>query len=165
MTERPRLRKRPLEADAATTARADEIDIAGCASIAYSSEVQLTRLRIYSTDAPALALPVGSAPGAHSIRAGIGELLRPPQIQPRSAEMEHIATANITKVRVRTMAAFPLIGNQNAAARCPGQASMGAQSLPAHIGDAGDNSGDQHYRHPMSPHAIERCPPPLLDAA
>jgi hypothetical protein len=39
MTERPRLRKRPLEADAATTARADEIDIAGCASIAYSSEV------------------------------------------------------------------------------------------------------------------------------
>src|SRR5436190_12919551 len=38
MTERPRLRKRPLEADAATTARADEIDIAGCASIAYSSE-------------------------------------------------------------------------------------------------------------------------------
>src|SRR5438270_4963338 len=38
MTERPRLRKRPLEADAATIARADEIDIAGCASIAYSSE-------------------------------------------------------------------------------------------------------------------------------
>jgi hypothetical protein len=38
MTERPRLRKRPLEADAATTARVDEIDIAGCASIAYSSE-------------------------------------------------------------------------------------------------------------------------------
>jgi hypothetical protein len=38
MTERPRLRKRPLEADTATTARADEIDIAGCASIAYSSE-------------------------------------------------------------------------------------------------------------------------------
>src|SRR5947209_10578254 len=38
MTERPRLRKRPLEADAAMTARADEIDIAGCASIAYSTE-------------------------------------------------------------------------------------------------------------------------------
>ena len=38
MTERPRLRKRPLEADAATIARADEIDVAGCASIAYSSE-------------------------------------------------------------------------------------------------------------------------------
>jgi F5/8 type C domain len=38
MTERPRLCKRPLEADAATTARVDEIDIAGCASIAYSSE-------------------------------------------------------------------------------------------------------------------------------
>ena len=38
MTKSPRLRKRPLEADAATTARADEIDIAGCASIAYSSE-------------------------------------------------------------------------------------------------------------------------------
>lgn len=38
MTERPRLRKRPLEADGATTARADEIAIAGCASIAYSSE-------------------------------------------------------------------------------------------------------------------------------
>jgi F5/8 type C domain len=37
MTERPGLRKRPLEADAATAARVDEIDIAGCASIAYSS--------------------------------------------------------------------------------------------------------------------------------
>jgi hypothetical protein len=34
-----RLRKRPLEADAATSARAaGEIDIAGCATIAYSSE-------------------------------------------------------------------------------------------------------------------------------
>jgi hypothetical protein len=39
MTERPRLRKRPLDADAATIGRADdEIDIAGCASVAYSSE-------------------------------------------------------------------------------------------------------------------------------
>jgi len=39
MTEPSRLRKRPLEADAATIARgADEIDIAGCATIAYSSE-------------------------------------------------------------------------------------------------------------------------------
>lgn len=39
MTEPSRLRKRPLEADAATTARAaDEIDLAGCAMIAYSSE-------------------------------------------------------------------------------------------------------------------------------
>jgi hypothetical protein len=39
MTERPRLRKRPLETDAATIARAaDEIDIAGCATISYSSE-------------------------------------------------------------------------------------------------------------------------------
>jgi hypothetical protein len=38
-TNLSRLRKRPLEADAATSARAaDEIDIAGCASIAYSSE-------------------------------------------------------------------------------------------------------------------------------
>jgi hypothetical protein len=34
-----RLRKRPLEADAAASARAaGEIDIAGCATIAYSSE-------------------------------------------------------------------------------------------------------------------------------
>jgi hypothetical protein len=39
MTEPSRLRKRSLEADAATIARAaDEIDIAGCATIAYSSE-------------------------------------------------------------------------------------------------------------------------------
>ena len=39
MTGPSRLRKRPLEADAATIARAaDEIDIAGCATIAYSSE-------------------------------------------------------------------------------------------------------------------------------
>src|SRR3954462_13332960 len=38
MTERPPLRRRPLVADEATIARADEIDIAGCASIAYSSE-------------------------------------------------------------------------------------------------------------------------------
>jgi hypothetical protein len=39
MTDLSRLRKRPLEADAATSARAtDEIDIAGCATIAYSSE-------------------------------------------------------------------------------------------------------------------------------
>jgi hypothetical protein len=39
MTEPSRLRKRPLEAGAATIARAaDEIDIAGCATIAYSSE-------------------------------------------------------------------------------------------------------------------------------
>jgi hypothetical protein len=39
MTERSRLRKRPLDADAATIVRAaDEIDIAGCASVAYSSE-------------------------------------------------------------------------------------------------------------------------------
>ena len=39
MTDLSRLRKRPLEADAATSARAaGEIDIAGCATIAYSSE-------------------------------------------------------------------------------------------------------------------------------
>src|SRR2546421_6601819 len=39
MTDRSRLRKRPLETDATTNARADdEIDIAGCATIAYSSE-------------------------------------------------------------------------------------------------------------------------------
>ena len=39
MTDRSRLRKRPLETDAATNARAvGEIDIAGCATIAYSSE-------------------------------------------------------------------------------------------------------------------------------
>ena len=39
MTEPSRLRKRPLEADAATIARAtDEIDIAGYATVAYSSE-------------------------------------------------------------------------------------------------------------------------------
>jgi hypothetical protein len=39
MTERSRLRKRPLDADGATIGRAaDEIDIAGCASVAYSSE-------------------------------------------------------------------------------------------------------------------------------
>ena len=37
MPSRPRLRKRPLEANAATSA-ADEIDIAGCAAIAYTSE-------------------------------------------------------------------------------------------------------------------------------
>src|SRR5215467_979073 len=39
MTDLSRLRKRPLETDAATSARAaGEIDIAGCATIAYSSE-------------------------------------------------------------------------------------------------------------------------------
>jgi hypothetical protein len=39
MTTPSRLRKRPLEDDEATSARADgEIDIAGCATIVYSSE-------------------------------------------------------------------------------------------------------------------------------
>ena len=39
MTDPSRLRKRPLEADAAASARAaGEIDIAGCATIAYSLE-------------------------------------------------------------------------------------------------------------------------------
>ena len=39
MTAPSPLRKRPLEADAATSVRDnDEIDIAGCATIAYSSE-------------------------------------------------------------------------------------------------------------------------------
>jgi hypothetical protein len=38
MTDLPRLRKRPLEADATSADAADEIDIAGCATIAYSSE-------------------------------------------------------------------------------------------------------------------------------
>ena len=39
MTDLSRLRKRPLETDAATNARAaGEIDIAGCATIVYSSE-------------------------------------------------------------------------------------------------------------------------------
>jgi F5/8 type C domain len=39
MTDPSRLRKRPLEADAAASGRAaGEIDIAGCATIAYSSE-------------------------------------------------------------------------------------------------------------------------------
>jgi hypothetical protein len=39
MTERPRLRKRSLAADTATAGRAaDEIDIACCATVAYSSE-------------------------------------------------------------------------------------------------------------------------------
>ena len=37
MPSPPRLRKRPLKANAATSA-ADEIDIAGCAAIAYTSE-------------------------------------------------------------------------------------------------------------------------------
>ena len=36
--ELSRLRKRPLEADAATSGGADEIDIANCATIAFSSE-------------------------------------------------------------------------------------------------------------------------------
>jgi len=39
MTERPRLRKRLLETDPASTARAPgEMDIAACATVAYSSE-------------------------------------------------------------------------------------------------------------------------------
>jgi F5/8 type C domain len=39
VTDRPRLRKRPLEADAATSGRAaNEIDAVACARIAYSSE-------------------------------------------------------------------------------------------------------------------------------
>lgn len=39
MTDSPRLRKRPLEADAAMSGRAaNEIDIAGCATVSYSSE-------------------------------------------------------------------------------------------------------------------------------
>src|ERR1700732_3383118 len=39
MTDRSRLRKRPLETDATTNARAaGEIDIAGCATISYSAE-------------------------------------------------------------------------------------------------------------------------------
>jgi hypothetical protein len=39
MTDIPRLRKRPLEADAAASGRAaNEIDIAGCATVSYSSE-------------------------------------------------------------------------------------------------------------------------------
>jgi hypothetical protein len=39
MTNIPRLRKRPLEADAAASGRAaNEIDIAGCATVSYSSE-------------------------------------------------------------------------------------------------------------------------------
>jgi hypothetical protein len=39
VTDRPRLRKRPLEAAAAANGRAaNEIDIVGCATIAYSSE-------------------------------------------------------------------------------------------------------------------------------
>jgi hypothetical protein len=39
MTDLPRIRKRPLDAVAHTSGRAaDEIDIAGCATIAYSSE-------------------------------------------------------------------------------------------------------------------------------
>ena len=37
MPSPPRLRKRPLEANTTTNA-ADEIDIAGCAAIAYTSE-------------------------------------------------------------------------------------------------------------------------------
>ena len=39
MTDTSRLRKRPLEADAAASSRAaNEIDIAGCATVSYSSE-------------------------------------------------------------------------------------------------------------------------------
>jgi hypothetical protein len=39
MMDNPRLRKRPLEADAAASGRAaNEIDIAGCAMVSYSSE-------------------------------------------------------------------------------------------------------------------------------
>ena len=39
MTDLPRLRKRPLEADAATSGRAaNEIDTVGCATVSYSSE-------------------------------------------------------------------------------------------------------------------------------
>ena len=54
MTERPRVRKRSLAADTATAGRAaDEIDIAGCATVAYSSEDPLTRLKICWMDSPA----------------------------------------------------------------------------------------------------------------
>src|SRR5262249_31132118 len=38
MTERSRMRKRPLATDTAAARAADEVDIAGCATIAYSSE-------------------------------------------------------------------------------------------------------------------------------
>jgi hypothetical protein len=39
MTDLPRIRKRPMEAEARRSGRdAGEIDIAGCATIAYSSE-------------------------------------------------------------------------------------------------------------------------------
>jgi F5/8 type C domain-containing protein len=38
MPSPPRLRKRPLEPDATSAGAADEIDIAGCAAIAYTSE-------------------------------------------------------------------------------------------------------------------------------
>jgi hypothetical protein len=63
MTAPSPLRKRPLEADAATSVRDnDEIDIAGCATIAYSSDqrIRLTRSSICWTDAPAPEPRVGS---------------------------------------------------------------------------------------------------------
>jgi hypothetical protein len=55
----PRLRKRPLEANVATSA-ADEIDIAGCAAIAHTSEIRLTQSTCW-TDAAAPERRAGSA--------------------------------------------------------------------------------------------------------
>ena len=62
MTERPQVRKRSLAADTAAAGRATgEIDIARCATIAYSSEDPLTRLKICSMDSPVWEGRPGSA--------------------------------------------------------------------------------------------------------
>src|SRR5271169_6431939 len=61
MTDLSPLRKRSLEADAATSVRDnDEIDIAGCATIAYSSENPAHPVEHLLDSAPAPEPRVGS---------------------------------------------------------------------------------------------------------
>jgi len=62
MTDISRIRKRPLEADPAASGRAaNEIDIAACATISYSSEDPDHPVEHLSTDIPARGPPVGLA--------------------------------------------------------------------------------------------------------
>ena len=101
MTEPSRLRKRPLEADTTTIVRsADEIDTAGCATIAYSSEdpANPVELLFDGHSGPGATCWVSARPGA--IEHIVFEFDQPQRISRLVYEVEEATRERTQEIRV-----------------------------------------------------------------
>ena len=102
MTERSRLRKRPLETDTAAAARAlGEIDIAACATVAYSSEDPAHPVKICLMSTRAREARVGCSARPDTIENIVVEFDQPQTISRLVYEVEEMVHERTQEVRVR----------------------------------------------------------------